>query len=112
MDSRVLSYLLNISVVQQRPNLFEGEHIASCPFLHNEGFTAASPICKDLFTHRLDGPMGARRDIMNKVTIHKVRESYGYDFYVYKGKRLVRVCPSIGMAREVAAGAKDDSHGY
>jgi hypothetical protein len=49
---------------------------------------------------------------MNKVTIHKVRESYGYDFHVYKGKRLVRVCPSIGMAREVAAGAKDDSHGY
>lgn len=27
------------------------------------------------------------------------------EFYVYAGARLVRVCPSIGMAREVAAGA-------
>lgn len=26
------------------------------------------------------------------------------EFYVYDGDRLVRVCPSIGMAREVAAG--------
>lgn len=29
----------------------------------------------------------------------------GDEFYVYAGVRLVRVCPSIGMAREVAAGA-------
>lgn len=28
------------------------------------------------------------------------------EFYVYSGQRLVRVCPSIGMAREVAAGAR------
>jgi hypothetical protein len=27
------------------------------------------------------------------------------EFYVYANDRLVRVCPSIGMAREVAAGA-------
>lgn len=27
------------------------------------------------------------------------------EFYVYRGTNLVRVCPSIGMAREVAAGA-------
>jgi hypothetical protein len=27
------------------------------------------------------------------------------EFYVYRGEKLVRVCPSIGMAREVAAGA-------
>ena len=27
------------------------------------------------------------------------------EFYVYSGQKLVRVCPSIGMAREVAAGA-------
>lgn len=26
------------------------------------------------------------------------------EYYVYQGVRLVRVCPSIGMAREVAAG--------
>lgn len=38
------------------------------------------------------------------VSIIKVRESYGDDFYVYAGSKLVRVCPSEGMAREVAAG--------
>lgn len=27
------------------------------------------------------------------------------EFYVYKGQKLIRVCPSIGMAEEVAAGA-------
>lgn len=27
------------------------------------------------------------------------------EFYVYQGEKLIRVCPSIGMAREVAAGA-------
>lgn len=26
------------------------------------------------------------------------------EFYVYRGDALVRICPSIGMAREVAAG--------
>lgn len=41
---------------------------------------------------------------MAKVSIVEVRESYGSDFYVYAGDKLVRVCPSIGMAREVAAG--------
>ena len=39
-----------------------------------------------------------------QVSIHEVRESHGSDFYVYAGDKLVRVCPSIGMAREVAAG--------
>lgn len=39
-----------------------------------------------------------------KVQIIKVRETYGFDWYVYHGKKLVRVCPSEGMAREVAAG--------
>lgn len=38
------------------------------------------------------------------IQIVEVREAYGSDFYVYRGDRLVRVCPSIGMAREVAAG--------
>jgi hypothetical protein len=38
------------------------------------------------------------------VTIHEVREAYGSDFYVYAGDKLVRVCPSLSMAREVAAG--------
>jgi hypothetical protein len=35
--------------------------------------------------------------------IIEVRESYGSDFYVYLGDKLIRVCPSIGMANEVAA---------
>lgn len=26
------------------------------------------------------------------------------EYYVYCGDKLVRVCPSIGMAREIAAG--------
>jgi hypothetical protein len=37
------------------------------------------------------------------VQIIEMRESYGSDFYVYLGDKLIRVCPSIGMAREVAA---------
>lgn len=41
---------------------------------------------------------------MGAVQIIEVRESYGSDFYVYSGDKLIRVCPSIGMAREVAAG--------
>jgi hypothetical protein len=37
--------------------------------------------------------------------IWAVRESYGDDFYVYSARGGdPRVCPSIGMAREVAAG--------
>lgn len=36
--------------------------------------------------------------------IVKVRETYGFDYYVYLGDKLIRVCPSEGMAREVAAG--------
>jgi hypothetical protein len=36
-------------------------------------------------------------------SIVKVRESYGFDYYVYVGEKLIRVCPSLGMAREVAA---------
>ena len=40
---------------------------------------------------------------MATVSIIEVREAYGSDFYVYLGERLVRVCPSIGMARSVAA---------
>ena len=41
-----------------------------------------------------------------QITIHEVREAHGSDFYVYRGDKLVRVCPSLGMAREVAAGAQ------
>lgn len=37
-------------------------------------------------------------------TIIQVRETYGFDYYVYYGDKLIRVCPSLGMAREVAAG--------
>lgn len=39
-----------------------------------------------------------------QITIHEVRETHGIDFYVYSGDKLLRVCPSEGMAREVAAG--------
>lgn len=38
------------------------------------------------------------------IQIIEIKESYGTDYYVYLGSKLVRVCPSIGMAREVAAG--------
>lgn len=40
----------------------------------------------------------------DRYEIVEVRESYGSDCYVYAGERIVRTCPSIGMAREVAAG--------
>lgn len=39
-----------------------------------------------------------------RAQIIEVTEAHGPDFYVYAGARLVRVCPSEGMAREVAAG--------
>lgn len=38
------------------------------------------------------------------VQIIEVRETYGSDFYVYQGEKLVRVCPSLDMAQSVAAG--------
>jgi hypothetical protein len=37
------------------------------------------------------------------ITIHETQETYGSDFYVYAGSELIRVCPSLSMAREVAA---------
>lgn len=37
------------------------------------------------------------------VKIIPVREAYGVDYYVYVGDKLIRVCPSEGMAHEVAA---------
>jgi hypothetical protein len=39
-----------------------------------------------------------------RIAIWEVTEAHGSDFYVYSGDKLVRVCPSIGMAREIAAG--------
>ncbi len=44
----------------------------------------------------------------NGCTIYEVREPYGSDFYVY-GVTVggdPRVAPSLGMAREIAAGAR------
>lgn len=38
------------------------------------------------------------------VEIIEVRERYGSDWYVYIGDKLIRVCPSLAMAREIAAG--------
>lgn len=42
-----------------------------------------------------------------RVEIWQVRETYGFDFYVYGITKNgdPRVCPSEGMARELAAGA-------
>jgi|VirMetMinimDraft_7_1064189.scaffolds.fasta_scaffold81656_2 hypothetical protein len=37
------------------------------------------------------------------ITIEKVQERYGFDYYVYQGVKLVRVCPSYEMARTIAA---------
>lgn len=42
---------------------------------------------------------------IGKVTIWQVRETWGFDFYVYGVRADPVVCPSLGMAREVAAGA-------
>lgn len=36
-------------------------------------------------------------------SIVAVKEAHGTDFYVYVGVKLIRVCPSLGMAREIAA---------
>lgn len=38
-----------------------------------------------------------------RIEIWEVTEAYGLDFYVYGINRDPIVCPSIGMAREVAA---------
>lgn len=48
---------------------------------------------------------GKALPMTKRTQIIEVREPYGSDFYVYRGDKLIRVCPSIGMAREVAAGA-------
>ena len=41
-----------------------------------------------------------------KVEIWRVSESYGFDFYVYGLHSDPVVCPSEGMAREMAVGAQ------
>jgi hypothetical protein len=49
---------------------------------------------------------------MRRVTIHPCRAvtAPGFppcvEYQVYQGDRLIRVCPSLGMAREVAAGLR------
>lgn len=40
---------------------------------------------------------------IGQIEIWEVRESYGFDYYVYGITRDPRVCPSLDMAREVAA---------
>lgn len=37
-----------------------------------------------------------------------VHDSEDDEYYVFDGERLARVCPSIGMAHEVAAGLSGD----
>jgi len=39
-----------------------------------------------------------------RLSIVTIRESYGIDYYAYVGEKLIRTCPSIGMAHEVLAG--------
>ena len=52
---------------------------------------------------------------MAQVSIVKVRANYWqrdergewpveHEYFVYRGEKLIRVCPSEGMAREIAAG--------
>lgn len=38
------------------------------------------------------------------ISIVRVQEQHGADYYVYVGSALQRVCPSIGMADEIYAG--------
>lgn len=42
--------------------------------------------------------------ISASVKIVEFRDRFGAEFYVYQSDKLIRVCPSIGMAREIAAG--------
>lgn len=37
------------------------------------------------------------------IEIWEVSESHGFDYYVYGITRDPRICPSLGMAHEVAA---------
>lgn len=37
------------------------------------------------------------------IKIIQVRESYGFDYYVYAGDKLLRVCPSLDVATAVVA---------
>jgi hypothetical protein len=40
-------------------------------------------------------------------TIHRFKLANGeHEYAVYVGDKLIRVCPSEGMAREVAAGVR------
>lgn len=39
-----------------------------------------------------------------RIEIWEVRETWGFDYYVYGVLSDPVVCPSLGMAREVAAG--------
>lgn len=45
--------------------------------------------------------------IYRTTKIWEITEAHGIDFYVYAGAKLLRVCPSIGMALEIAAGQGD-----
>lgn len=43
------------------------------------------------------------------VSIMEIRDTDVSEYFVYAGDKLLRVCPSIGMAHEIAAGAVDRS---
>jgi hypothetical protein len=42
--------------------------------------------------------------VFNSGTTEVWRDTARDEFYAYAGDKLVRVCPSLGMAREVLAG--------
>jgi hypothetical protein len=42
------------------------------------------------------------------IRILVIRESYGPDYYVYQGEKLIRVCPSMDVASAVAASLSSD----
>lgn len=60
------------------------------------------------YTYNHDSPTKSEFIGMRPSTdIVAVQESYGTDYYVYAGQKLVRVCPSPGMAQAVAAKYQD-----
>lgn len=42
--------------------------------------------------------------IRGNIHVIEFDETWGPDFYLYQGDTLIRVCPSMGMAREISAG--------
>lgn len=41
------------------------------------------------------------------IRIVTIQESYGPDYYVYQGDKLIRVCPSLDVANAVVASLQE-----